>query len=188
MRALVAAALAWCLLMRIGELVWSRRNERRLLGRGGRRIPGDGFAAIVGVHVLWITGMGVEELLLGPSLSLPILQGAAGLVFAGAELLRFSCIRALGERWSVRVLVLPGVPPVREGPYRWLRHPNYAAVLAGMVALPLALGLPVTAAAAGPAKLLALRRRRRVEDQALGRAAPSLLPSTHEATGPPGRA
>ncbi len=76
-------------------------------------------------------------------------------------------VRALGDRWCARVIVLPGVPRVRSGPYRFLDHPNYAAVVVGVVALPLALGLPLTAIFATPLKVFALWRRIRIEERAL---------------------
>ena len=80
-------------------------------------------------------------------------------------------MRALGERWTTRVLVLPGRPRVRDGAYRWLRHPNYVAVVIEFVAAPLMFGAWRTALAFSLANLLALRVRIRCEERALARAA-----------------
>lgn len=58
-------------------------------------------------------------------------------LFAAAQALRWWCVSTLGPRWNTRVIVVPGLPLVTGGPYRWLRHPNYVAVVAEGVALPL---------------------------------------------------
>ena len=54
-----------------------------------------------------------------------------------AQALRWWCIATLGPRWNTRIVVIPGLPLVAAGPYRWLRHPNYVAVVVEGVALPL---------------------------------------------------
>lgn len=85
-----------------------------------------------------------------------------------AQLLRYWCITTLGHRWNVRVVTLPGAPRVTSGPYRWLPHPNYLAVLAECIMLPLAFGAWMSALVVVPVKAVALLRRIRHEDQALG--------------------
>lgn len=165
MRPVFLLALAYVLLWRAAELALSARNARRVLARGGRRVQGDGMGAIAGVHALWILLLVAEELLGGEPVGTPTLHLTAAGLYVLTELLRLACILCLGERWNVNVVVLDQ-PPVRRGPYRWLRHPNYVAVVLGLVALPLALGRP-WALAAVPLKLLALRRRLAVEERAL---------------------
>jgi len=61
------------------------------------------------------------------------------------QIARFWVLATLGRRWTIRVIVVPGEKLVARGPYRWLRHPNYAVVAGEMAAVPLALGLPVFA-------------------------------------------
>ena len=168
MRDIVVLALAYCVAMRVFEVCWSKRNARRVLARGGETIVPDGMAAIALVHGLWFLAMALEDTLLGPHARLLRYRFMFFGAFAGAEVLRFWCVASLGDSWNVRVLVCPGVAPVRHGPYRYLRHPNYLGALVMLVSLPLALGLPYTAAAVLPAKLLALRQRIRIEDAALG--------------------
>ena len=80
-------------------------------------------------------------------------------------------MRALGERWTTRVLVVPGEPPVRHGIYRWLRHPNYLAVAIELIAAPLMFGAWRTAIAGSLANLILLGVRIRCEDRALAGAA-----------------
>ncbi len=169
MRSLVVLVLGYVVAMRIAELALSRRNERSFVARGARRITPDGFAAIAAVHALWLAGIVVEELALGPTLAESSgLVGPAAAVAIASEVVRLACVASLGSFWNVRVVVLPGVALVRRGPYRWFRHPNYAAVVVQLVALPLALGLPWTAGAVLVPKLLALRPRLRAEEAALG--------------------
>ena len=56
-------------------------------------------------------------------------------VFVVAKALKLWAIRSLGERWTFRVFVLPGSRLVTDGPYRWVRHPNYIAVVGELVGL-----------------------------------------------------
>lgn len=167
MRSPVVLALAYCLAMRVFELVLSRIHARRIVARGGRVVPNDGMVAIATVHASWFVAFGAEELLLGPSFESPVVRTVFAGLFVLAELVRLWCIRSLGERWNVRVVVLDGTPLAVGGPYRFLRHPNYIAAAVSLVALPLALGLVITPAAVVIPKVITLRRRIRIEDEAL---------------------
>jgi methyltransferase len=84
-----------------------------------------------------------------------------------AQVLRYWVIGTLADRWNVRVIVVPGEPAVRRGPYLLLRHPNYAAVVLELVALPLVHSAYLTAIAFSVANALLLRVRIRVEERAL---------------------
>jgi methyltransferase len=86
----------------------------------------------------------------------------------GAQALRYWAIGTLGDRWNSRVIVLPEAPPVTSGPYRWLRHPNYVAVVVEIACLPLVGGLWITALTFSVANALMLRVRIRTEEKALG--------------------
>ena len=167
MRTVVLLGLAYCLAMRVAEMLLSRRNAARKLARGGRLGPDDGFRALALVHGTWFAAMVGEESFLGAA-SLPeAVRTAALVLFVLSELTRVWCIATLGDRWNVRVIVLPDEPRVRRGPYRFLSHPNYVTAAVGGVALSLALGLPWTAALFLPLKLLAVWRRIRIEEPAL---------------------
>jgi methyltransferase len=86
-----------------------------------------------------------------------------------SQALRWWCVRTLGQRWNTLVIVVPGAPLVRQGPYRWLQHPNYVAVAVEGVALPLAHSAWLTAAVFTLANALLLTVRIKVENAALGR-------------------
>ncbi len=159
--------LAYSLAMRVAEMLLSRRNAGRTLARGGRVVESDGFGALALVHGGWFVSMVAEEIALGTTALPPALCTAALGLFVLSELTRFWCIATLGDRWNVRVIVLPDEPRVRRGPYRFLSHPNYLTAAVGLVSLPIALGLPWTAAIFLPLKWLAVRRRIRIEEPAL---------------------
>jgi methyltransferase len=103
-------------------------------------------------------------------------------VVVAANTLRWWCVAALGQRWTARVIVNPGLPLVRSGPYRWFAHPNYAAVVIEGAALPLVGSAWITACVFTVANAGLLTVRLRCETRALASAAPG----TGEAA--PGRA
>jgi methyltransferase len=88
-----------------------------------------------------------------------------------AMALRWWCIRTLGVHWSTRVVVVPSLPLVTGGPYRWMRHPNYVAVVVEGVALPMVHTAWVTAIGFTVLNAVVLAVRIRVEDAALSTAA-----------------
>lgn len=98
---------------------------------------------------------------------LPLLGGSMTVLLGLTMALRYWAITTLGERWTTRVLVLPGAPPVTGGPYRWTRHPNYLAVVLEVTALPLIHTAWLTALLASAANALVLRQRIRTEERAL---------------------
>jgi methyltransferase len=131
--------LGWLLfgfyvVLRTAELPWARANTRRLLRHGGRVHDGDMSPVLIGLHVLTFTGIGIERLL-GARLGGPV-SWAAGLLMAVALLGRFWTLGTLGRRWTIRVVTVPGETAVRQGPYRWVRHPNYVVLLVEILCLP----------------------------------------------------
>lgn len=153
-------------LERLAELVVSTRHVRVALGRGGVERGRGHYPVMVVLHTGLLAGALVEVLVAGreflPWLGWPML----GLVVA-AQGLRWWCIRTLGWQWSTRVVVVPGAQLVTSGPYRWLRHPNYVAVVVEGVALPLVHTAWVTAAVFTVANAALLRTRIRCEEAAL---------------------
>ncbi|MBW8485486.1 isoprenylcysteine carboxyl methyltransferase family protein [Actinomadura parmotrematis] len=159
--ALLVAAVA---AERLAELAVARRNLRWSLARGAR-VTGDGhYPAMVALHTGLLAACLVEAAHrpFVPALGWPMLALAVA-----AQGLRWWCIAALGHRWSTRVVVIPGLAPVTRGPYRWLRHPNYAAVAVEGIALPLVHTAWVTALAFTVLNAALMAVRIRCEEAAL---------------------
>jgi len=94
--------------------------------------------------------------------------GASMLVLLGATMaLRYWVVATLGVRWNPRIVVAPGWTPETGGPYRWMRHPNYLAVVLELAALPLVHGAWITASTAGISNAVILAIRIRAEEAAL---------------------
>ncbi len=155
---------------RLAELVLSRRNAARAFARGGIEAEPRRFYALVALfHALFLAAAPLEVLLAGRPFRLGL-----GLVMlalaAGAMALRYWAVATLGARWNTRVIVVPGEPAVVAGPYRYLRHPNYLAVVVEIFALPLVHGAWVTALAGSVVNAALLARRIRHEEAALASA------------------
>jgi methyltransferase len=149
------------------ELVLSARNARLARERGGVE-SGQGHYPVMAVfHGLFLVACALEVVLLRRPFpgTLGWLALAAVL---GAQALRYWAIATLGWRWNTRIVVVPGTAPVTGGPYRLVRHPNYVAVIAEMVALPLVHGAWLTALVFSLGNAWLLRVRIRAEEQALG--------------------
>lgn len=160
---LVALATA-VVVQRVCELRLARRNAAWARARGAREFGAGHYPLFFALHGGWLVAWVVEAWGLGPRLVAP----AWLLVFLAALGLRAAAIAALGPRWNTRILVLPGVPPVRRGPYRALRHPNYVAVALELAALPLAFGAVAAAVIFGALNLsLLLCVRIPAEEEAL---------------------
>lgn len=119
---------------RVGELVLAQRNTRRLLARGAVESGAGHYSFIVALHGAWLGGLWL--LAWDRPLNLWLLA-----VFIGLQAARIWVIATLGERWTTRIITLPGEPLVRRGPYRFVSHPNYLVVAAEILVLPLAFGL-----------------------------------------------
>ncbi len=160
------ALLAAVGLERMFELRLSRRNARAALAQGGIEVGASHFPWMAALHVGLLAGAALEVVVLDrpfvPALGIPMAL-LAGL----AQALRYWAIATLGPRWNVRVIVVPGLPVVVDGPYRWLRHPNYLAVVLEGIALPLIHGAYLTALVFSVANAALLRVRIRVEERAL---------------------
>lgn len=162
---MIAAAhviLGLVTMQRLAELGLARANSRRLLERGAVEVGRGHYPAIVALHASWLLtlwllapGRPVDWPLLGPFL---MLQAA-----------RLWVIATLGRRWTTRIIVLPGEPPVRRGPYRYLEHPNYWIVAGEIALLPLLFGLPLVALLFTMLNAALMVVRVRAENRALGR-------------------
>ena len=164
---LFGAFLAVLYLERLAELLLSRRNARIARERGGVEVGRRHYAAMVAVHAVFPAACGAEVILLHRPFPGPIGIAALGLALA-AQALRWWAVATLGWRWNTRVVVAPGLAPVTGGPYRFLRHPNYLAVLVEAAAVPLIHGAWVCAVAFLAANAVLLAVRVPAEERALG--------------------
>lgn len=168
-RVLYTGLVALVGVMRLVELVVSRRNVARLEARGAVEVGGSLYPWMVTVHVLFLPACVAEVWLLDRPL-IPALGLSCLALLAGAAALRWWVMATLGRRWSTRVVVLPETDPITGGPFRFLRHPNYLAVVIEFVALPMVHTAWLTAVLFSLADAAVLRRRIRVEEDALSRA------------------
>jgi methyltransferase len=162
---------------RVAELVVSERNRRWSLAQGGVESGAGHYPPMVLLHTGLLVGALVEVLVADRPfygwLGWPMLAFALG-----AQALRWWCIVTLGRQWCTRVVVVPGLGTVTGGPYRFLRHPNYVAVVVEGFALPLVHTAWVTAAVFTVLNAALLRVRIRTEEQALTALTTPTTPNT----------
>ena len=156
------AVLAFVTLQRLAELWLSNRNTKRLLARGAHEVAPEHYPFIVALHATWLATLWF----LGPG---PPVQLVPLILFGLLQLGRLWVIATLGERWTTRIIILPGAPLVTAGPYRWVNHPNYWVVVGDFAILPLVFDLPMVAIVFSLLNALLLWVRIRAENRALGR-------------------
>jgi methyltransferase len=157
---LAATILALVTLQRLGELALARRNTARLRARGAIEIGARHYPLLVLMHTAWLAALWVW----GRDQNVDVVALSAFIVMQG---LRLWVLATLGERWTTRIMVLPGAPLISSGPYRYLSHPNYAVVAAEIALLPLALHLPWLALVFTILNAAVLTIRIRAEQRAL---------------------
>lgn len=156
-----ASLLGYLTAQRLVELWWAKMNEARLLAAGGMEYGRAHFPLMVGLHAAWLARLwllGADRLLVSSFVVL----------FVVLQLARFWVLVTLGRRWTVRIIVVPGEELRQSGPYRWLRHPNYAVVVGEIAVVPLALGLPIYALVFSILNAALLAIRIPAENAALG--------------------
>lgn len=167
-RVLYTLLVALMALGRLCELRIAGRNLRRLLAKGGVEAAPEHYRWMVLLHTAFLICCPLEVWLLDrpflPALGIPML-----LLVILATGLRYWVISTLDGRWTTRIVVLPGSSPITGGPYRFLRHPNYLAVITEILALPLVHTAWMTAVVFSVLNALLLRVRIRAEEAALSR-------------------
>ncbi len=155
------AVLGFVVLQRAAELGFAAKNTSRLREEGAVEVDARFYPWFVVLHGAWLASLFV----LVPADAAPSWPLLA--IFAVLQLGRLWVIATLGRRWTTRVIVLPGAKLVESGPYRYLRHPNYAIVAAEIAVLPLAFGAIALALIFSAANLVLIARRIAIEDRAL---------------------
>ena len=151
---------------RLAEVVVAERHRSVSKERGGVEFGAAHYPAMVTLHTALLAGCLLEPVLLHrpfiPALGWPML-----VIAVAAQALRWWCITTLGYQWNTRVIVIPGAARITGGPYRFLPHPNYVAVIAEGIALPLVHTAWITALVFTILNAVLLRTRIHVENAAL---------------------
>jgi methyltransferase len=154
------AVLGFVTAQRGGELVLAAHNTRKLRARGATETGARHYPLLVLLHVAWLGGLWW----LGWNRTVSPFWLAVYVLLQG---LRAWTLATLGGRWTTRIITLPGEPPVRRGPYRFLSHPNYVVVAGELAVLPLVFGLPLYALAISALNAVVMAIRIPAEDAAL---------------------
>lgn len=151
---------------RLAEVRISHRHVRALKARGAVEHAAHQMPVMVALHGLWLISCLTEPLLVERRV-VPLISAAALAFLLAGQALRWWARRALGPRWTVPIITLPGAPRVTTGPFRYLNHPNYLGVVVEIAALPLVHSAYVTAGVFTLANALLLAWRIAAENRAL---------------------
>ncbi|MGH7889117.1 MAG: isoprenylcysteine carboxyl methyltransferase family protein [Thermodesulfobacteriota bacterium] len=157
--------LLFVILQRIVELSIAKRNERIVRSKGAVEFDKNGYKFIVVMHFAFFISLILEKVFLERSSN--SLWVFFVILFVLAQLLRYWAISSLGVYWNTRVLVVPNSKLVSSGPYKYLRHPNYVSVMTEIAVIPLIFSCYITAALFSGINLILLRRRVKIEEEAL---------------------
>ena len=154
------AILGFVTFQRLLEMRLAERHSRKLLAQGAVEHGREHYPFIVALHAAWLAALWWWAP--GRPINLPLL-----VLFAVLQIGRVWVIRSLGDRWTTRIIVKPGAPLVRRGPYRFVNHPNYLIVAAEIAVLPLVFGLWQLAVLFSALNAIVLTVRIRAETRAL---------------------
>jgi methyltransferase len=160
------ALLLTVALLRIVELRISKRHQWEMIARGAAKVAEPKFRWMVLLHTAVLLSAALEVVFLNRPL-IPWLAVPMFAVFLAANAVRWWVIRTLGQHWNVQVMDSTRLGVVTSGPFRYVRHPNYAAVFAEMLALPLIHSAWITAAAGAMAHIAVLAQRLSMEERVL---------------------
>ena len=154
------AILGYVTLERLAELIFANNNTRRLLANGATEHAAGHYPFIVAVHALWLATLWFLA-----SDRMPDVFWLA--IYVLLQVARLWVLSTLGPRWTTRIIVLRGEDLVKEGPYRFINHPNYWVVIGEIAVLPLVFGLPWVALVFTILNIAVLIVRVREENRAL---------------------
>jgi methyltransferase len=153
-------------LLRIYELQISRRHQREMAAQGASKVTDPVFRTMVLLHTGVLVGAALEVVFLHRHFY-PVFAAVCFAIFLAANVVRWWVIRTLGEHWNVQVMDSTGMGVITTGPFRYVRHPNYAAVFVEMLVLPLIHCAWITAAVGSAAHILVLSQRISTEERVL---------------------
>lgn len=150
---------------RIVELAVAKNHSKKMFGMGAVEYDGRGYRFIVLLHTVFFSSMIFEYFYLSRNLNTYWYILAS--IFLIAQVLRYWAIKTLGIRWNTRIIVLRGSPLIKSGPYKYLNHPNYIAVVTELASLPLIFSCYITAVIFSILNFFVLKRRVGIEENAL---------------------
>lgn len=157
--------IGFVVLQRLAELVIAKRNEKKSLAAGGIEYDRKGYAGIVIMHTMFFISLVAEYIYSGNYLNR--FWVVFLVLFIAAQGLRYWAIISLGSMWNTRIIIIPGRRLVSSGPYKFLKHPNYIAVITELAVIPLMFSCFYTAVIFSVVNLLLLKRRIEIEEDAL---------------------
>ena len=125
---------AYVVIQRLAELAYANANTRRLLAEGGREYGAGHYPLFIVLHGGWL----ISIALFARPTEIPNMLLLN--VFVASQTFRFWTLASIGRWWTTRIISAPHFPKVRRGPYRFMKHPNYALVVVEIALLPLLLG------------------------------------------------
>jgi methyltransferase len=152
--------------LRFVELGISRRHQQQLISRGAAKVADPRFRWMVALHTFVLLGAAAEVVFLRRPF-IPVLAASMFAIFLVANVVRWWVIRTLGNHWNAQVMDSTRLGVITSGPFRFVRHPNYAAVFAEMLALPLIHTAWITALAGSLAHVAVLAQRLATEEPVL---------------------
>ena len=152
--------------LRIVELRVSSKHQQQLMSRGATKVKEPNFRWMVALHTAVLISAGLEVVLLKRPF-IPALAAVMFVLFVAANSVRWWVISTLGEHWNVQVMDSTRLGVITSGPFRFVRHPNYAAVFTEMFALPLIHTAWLTAIVGSVLDIVVLARRLSTEERVL---------------------
>jgi methyltransferase len=156
---------AFLISQRVLELFLAKRNEQIVKSKGALEFDRDGYKYIVALHVAFFISLVIEKFSLQRELNQFWVLFL--FIFLIAQILRYWAISSLGVYWNTKVLVVPGSQRIRKGPYKYLEHPNYVAVIVEIAVIPLIFSCYLTSILFSIINFILLRRRIEIEENAL---------------------
>src|SRR3972149_1693182 len=158
--------LLFIVLQRLAELVYAKRNEKYLLLRGAVEYDKKGYKLIVIMHTCFFISLILEKIYFKRELSEYWIIFL--IIFAAAQMLRYLAIVSLGKFWNTKIIVLSGSSLIKKGPYSFLKHPNYIAVITEIFVIPLVFSCYITCIFFSILNIFVIIRRIKIEEAALG--------------------
>ncbi|MGB7293600.1 MAG: isoprenylcysteine carboxylmethyltransferase family protein [Thermodesulfobacteriota bacterium] len=157
---------AFLVSQRFFELALAKHNEQIVKSKGALEFDRDGYRYIVAMHVAFFICLVLEKFSLQRELNK--FWVVFLLIFLTAQILRYWAISSLGVYWNTKVLVVPGFQRTTKGPYKYLKHPNYIAVIVEIAVIPLVFSCYLTSVLFSIVNFILVRRRIKIEENALG--------------------